>query len=165
VTAFDGPPQAAGSAGDWWDRRYAGVETVAAESVSPAPVVEVPVWSLPDVDEIADRAPSDAHAVDWERVRSAVRAVRPVRTLTVLGLGSLPALVWADRVAGPLSAAVSVHTAFAAAVVASGLAVVGVVNGGRFRRWVCAALLVAAVGGTLIAEPTRHLVAAWIVGA
>ena len=126
---------------------------------------DVEVWPLPDVDEIADRAPSDAHAVDWDRVRAAVRAARPVRTAAVLGAGVLPAVAWADRVAGPMCAAVSVDAAFATAVMTSVLALVGAVTGGRIRRWVCAALLVAAVGGTLIAEPTRHLVAVWIVGA
>ena len=120
---------------------------------------------LPDVDKIPVRAPSDAHTVDWDRVRSAVRAARPVQALAVLGAGVLPALVWADRVAGPMCAAGDVDAAFAAAVMATALAVVGAVTGGRMRRWMCAALLVAAVGGTLIAEPTRHLVAAWIVRA
>ncbi|MFG2716582.1 hypothetical protein ACGFX2_39625 [Streptomyces goshikiensis] len=156
---------------DWLDRLFDDPEWGVSPRVVvyiPAPstsVDDIPEWSLPDVAEIADRAPSDAHAVDWERVRAAVRAVRPVRTLTVIGLGTLPAWVWADRLAGPMSEAVSVHAAFATAVMTSGLAAVGAATGGRIRRWVCAALLVAAVGGTLIAEPTRLLVAAWIVGA
>ncbi|MGW1186301.1 hypothetical protein ACWD7Y_32760 [Streptomyces drozdowiczii] len=137
---------------EWWER-----------PVADAP--EVPVLSLPEVEEIADRAPSDDHALDWDRIRAAIRAVRPVRCLTVIGLGFGPAWLWADRVAGPVSAAVSADTAFAAAVAACGIAAVGAATGGRVRRWVCAALLVAAVGGSLIADPTRHLVAAWIVGA
>ncbi|MFE7268389.1 hypothetical protein ACFU9B_41485 [Streptomyces sp. NPDC057592] len=132
---------------------------------APVSVAEVPVLSLAQVDEIADRAESDDHAVDWDRVRAAVRAVRPVRSLTVIGLGIGPAWVWADRVAGPVSASVSVYAAFAAAVGVCVVAAVGAACGGRIRRWVCAALLVAAVGGSLIADPTRRLVAAWIVGA
>ncbi|MEV6682233.1 hypothetical protein AB0N09_36035 [Streptomyces erythrochromogenes] len=156
---------------DWLDRLFDDPEFgVSPRSVAyvPAPtsgVDDIPEWSAPDVDEIADRAPSDNNAVDWDRVRAAIRRARPVRTLTVIGLGTLPALVWADRVAGPVAANVSVHAAFSTAVITSVITGVGAVTGGRIRRWACAALLVAAVGGTLIAEPTRLLVASWIVGA
>ena len=122
------------------------------------------VWPLPHVDEIADRAPSDAHTVDWDRVRSAVRAARPVQALAVLGAGVLPAVVWADRVAGPMSAAAGADAAFSMGFMASVFAGLGALTGGRVRRWMCAALLVAAVGGTLIAEPTRHVMAAMFVG-
>ncbi|MFE2553616.1 hypothetical protein ACFXGI_34550 [Streptomyces sp. NPDC059355] len=126
------------------------------------------LWSDPvyaPVDSIADRASSADDAIDWERVRAAVRRVRPVRTLAVAGLGVLPALWWAQGVTVPLAAQVSVDAAWAAGVLGAGIAAVGAATGGRVRRWVSAALLVAAVGGTLIAGPTRHLVAAWIVGA
>ncbi|MEV6332283.1 hypothetical protein [Streptomyces sp. NPDC051909] len=126
------------------------------------------LWSDPayaPLDSIADRAPSDDDAVDWERVRAAVRRARPVRTLTVLGAGVLPALWWAHGVAVPLSVEMSVDTAWAAGVLGTGIAAVGIATGGRVRRWVSAALLMAAMGGTLIAEPTRQLVTAWIVGA
>ncbi|MFJ8570423.1 hypothetical protein [Streptomyces sp. NPDC093514] len=126
------------------------------------------LWSDPayaPVDSIPVRAPSDDDAIDWERVRAAVRRVRPVRTLALLGVGVLPALWWAHGVTAPIAAQVSVDAAWAAGVLGAGIAAVGAAAGGRVRRWVSAALLVAAVGGTLIAEPTRHLVAAWIVGA
>lgn len=126
------------------------------------------LWSDPvytPVDSIADRAASADDAVDWERVRGAVRRIRPVRTLVACGLGVLPAMWWAHGVAVPLSVGMSVDTAWAAGVLGAGIGAVGFAAGGRVRRWVSAALLMAAVGGTLIAEPTRDLVAAWVVGA
>lgn len=126
---------------------------------------EFPVRSLPDIDQIPDRAPSDDHAVDWDRVRSAVRAARPVRAVTMLGLGVPLAMAWAEWVTRPVCIAVDAETAYGASVMASLLAMAGAVRRGRIRRRACAALLVAAVGGTLIVEPTRHLVTAWIVGA
>ncbi|MFG2754695.1 hypothetical protein [Streptomyces xanthophaeus] len=156
--------------GDWLDRLFDDPEfgvsprSVAYVPVQASAVDDIPEWSAPDLSEIADRDPSDANAVDWDRVRAAIRRARPLRTLAVIGLGSLPAFVWADRVASPVAANVSVDTAFSTAVITSVIAGVGAVTGGRIRRWACAALLVAAVGGTLMADPTRLLVASWIVG-
>ena len=155
---------------DWLDKLWADPEFgVPASAVAGVPAVgsvdDLPEWSGPDVAEIADRDPSDAHAVDWDRVKAAVRRARPVRTLAVIGAGVAPAWMWAVRVAAPMSEAVSVHATYATAVLTAAVAVAGAVNGGPARRLVCALLLVAAVGGTLIAEPTRLLVAAWIVGA
>ncbi|MCX5207709.1 hypothetical protein OG897_40720 [Streptomyces sp. NBC_00237] len=129
------------------------------------PANEVPVWSVPPVNAIPDRDPSDDHLIDWDRVRAAVRAVHPVRTLAVVGVGVWPAFMWAERVAGPMARDVSVDAAFAVAVVTSVVAGVGIAAGRGFRRWACAALLVAIVGGTLLAAPTRNLIASWIVGA
>lgn len=116
-------------------------------------------------DHIPDLDPTDANAVNWDRVRAAIKAARPVRTLTVIGAATVPALVWADRVAVPVTEAISVDAAFATAFMTSVLCAVGMATGGRIRRWVFAALLVAAVGGTLIADPTRSLISTWIVGA
>ncbi|MCX5079380.1 hypothetical protein OHA84_38705 [Streptomyces sp. NBC_00513] len=122
--------------------------------------------TLPEnFDHIPELDPTNAHAVDWDRVRAAIKAARPVRTLTVIGLATVPALVWADRVAVPVTEAVSVDAAFSTAFITSMVCAIGMATGGRVRRWACAALLVAAIGGTLIAEPTRSLIAAWIVGA
>ncbi|MFD5110350.1 hypothetical protein [Streptomyces cinereoruber] len=127
------------------------------------------LWSDPSyytpLESIADRVASDDDAVDWERVRAAVRRARPVRSLLVLGAGVLPALWWAHGVAAPLADRVSVDAAWAAGVLGAGIGAVGVVSGGRLRRWMSAALLMAAVGGTLLAGPTRTLIATWIVGA
>lgn len=122
--------------------------------------------TLPEnFDHIPDLDPTDANAVDWDRVRAAIRAVHPLRTLTVIGIATAPAFAWADGVATPMSANVSVDAAFSTAFVTSMVCAIGMATGGRIRRWVSAALLVAAVGGTLISEPTRSLIAAWIVGA
>ncbi|MFJ8213224.1 hypothetical protein [Streptomyces sp. NPDC096033] len=107
----------------------------------------------------------DAHrVVDWDRVRRTVRAVHPVRCLVVIGAGLYPAVVWCNRVAEPLSER-SVHTAFAAGAVTSAVCLVGLLGGGVLRKWASAILLFAAVGGTLLADPTRNLIATWIVGA
>jgi hypothetical protein len=148
---------------DWLDRLLTDPEFGVQASVPTA--AEVPVWSLPSVDSIPDRDPADVHLIDWDRVRTAVRAVHPVRTLVLLGVAVFPAFVWAQRVAEPMAKDISVDSAFAASVVTSAVAGVGAVCGGRIRRWACAALLVAVVGGTLIADPTRHLISSWIVGA
>ncbi|WP_331718203.1 hypothetical protein OG280_41655 (plasmid) [Streptomyces virginiae] len=122
--------------------------------------------ALPEnFDHIPELDPADANAIDWDRVRAAIKAARPVRALTVIGLATVPALVWADRIAVPVTQAVSVDAAFATAFMTSVLCAVGMATGGPIRRWTCAALLVAAIGGTLIAEPTRSLIATWIVGA
>lgn len=83
----------------------------------------------------------------------------------VLGAGLFPAVVWCNRVAEPLSTERSVHIAFAAAFVTSIGCAVAFASGGRIRRWVASITLFAAVGGTLLADPTRHLIATWIVGA
>ncbi|MET9730632.1 hypothetical protein ABZZ79_08215 [Streptomyces sp. NPDC006458] len=104
------------------------------------------------------------HTVDWDRTRAAARTLRPIRSLSLLALGVVPALLWAEQVATPI-AETSVDTAFAAAFLTSGICAVGIATGGRIRRWALSALLVAAVGGTLLAAPTRHLISAWIVGA
>ncbi|MCX4547244.1 hypothetical protein [Streptomyces sp. NBC_01565] len=122
--------------------------------------------ALPEnFDHIPELDPADAKAVDWDRVRAAIKAARPARALTVIGAATVPALVWADRIAVPVTQAVSVDAAFATAFMTSVLCAVGMATGGPIRRWTCAALLVAAIGGTLIAEPTRSLIATWIVGA
>ncbi|MGW6413062.1 hypothetical protein ACWF95_38950 [Streptomyces vinaceus] len=110
-------------------------------------------------------APDANHAVDWYRVRAAVRALHPFRTLSLMCAAMLPAVAWAEKIATPVATERSVDTAFAIAFVTSMICAVGMATGGRIRRWVSAALLVAAVGGTLISEPTRHLVLTWIVGA
>ncbi|MFJ8209703.1 hypothetical protein [Streptomyces sp. NPDC096033] len=108
----------------------------------------------------------DAHrAVDWTRVRATIRRLRPLRAVAVLCVGLFPAVVWCNRVAEPLSAGRSVHTAFGTAFITSLVCAVGFASGGRIRRWVSAVVLFAAVGGTLLAAPTRNLIAAWIVGA
>ncbi|MFF2191719.1 hypothetical protein [Streptomyces sp. NPDC058157] len=119
----------------------------------------------PDPDHIPILAPNAHHAVDWDRVRSTIRRLRPLRAVTVLGVGLFPAVVWCNRVAEPLSAERSVHTAFAVAFVTSLGCGVGFAMGGRIRRWVASITLFAAIGGTLLADPTRHLIATWIVGA
>ncbi|MEU4953437.1 hypothetical protein [Streptomyces lavendulae] len=80
-------------------------------------------------------------------------------------MGMLPAVAWAERVAAPVAIERSVDTAFAIAFVTSMVCAVGMATGGRIRRWASAVVLFAAVGGTLISAPTRHLIAAWIVGA
>lgn len=116
-------------------------------------------------EQIPTLAPTAHHAVDWDRVRVAVRTLRPVRSLVLLALSAAPALLWAEKVATPIAREASVDTAFAAAFLTSGICVVGIATGGRIRRWVFGALLVAAVGGTLLADPTRHLISTWIVGA
>ncbi|MFF0550802.1 hypothetical protein ACFYUL_17780 [Streptomyces sp. NPDC004311] len=116
-------------------------------------------------DNIPVLAPDAHHAVDWARVRSTIRRLRPLRTVAVLGAGLFPAVVWCNCVAEPLSAERSVHIAFAAAFIASLVCGVGFASGGRIRRWVASITLSAAVGGTLLAAPTRNLIAAWIVGA
>ncbi|WP_327310137.1 hypothetical protein OG730_44025 (plasmid) [Streptomyces sp. NBC_01298] len=118
-----------------------------------------------NLDHIPDLDPADANAVDWDRVRAAIRAVRPVRTLTVIGIATAPAFAWADWVATPISANVSVDTAFSTMFVTSMVCAIGMATGGKIRRWLSAVLLLSAVGGTLISEPTRSLIAAWIVGA
>ncbi|MFD3518491.1 hypothetical protein [Streptomyces sp. NPDC058657] len=163
------PPQVPGGhrqeqrderAEDWLDRLLADDEF----GVQRPARAEVPVWELPPVDSIPDRDPSDDHLIDWDRVKSAVRAVHPVRALAVVGVGLLPAWVWAERVAEPMTREMSVDAAFAGGLVTAVIAGVGAVSGRGLRRWVCAALVVAVVGGTLIADPTRHLVSTWIVG-
>lgn len=116
-------------------------------------------------EHIPTLAPTAHHTVDWDRVRMAVRAVRPVRSLSLLALGVAPALLWAEKVATPIAREASVDTAFAAAFLISGICAVGIATGGRIRRWIFGALLVSAVGGTLLADPTRHLISTWIVGA
>ncbi|WKV76609.1 hypothetical protein AW27_034230 (plasmid) [Streptomyces sp. PCS3-D2] len=116
-------------------------------------------------DDIPDLDPTDANAINWDRVRAAVKAARPLRTLTIIGAATLPALIWAEEVALPVTKELSVDAAFATAFMTSVLCAVGMATGGRIRRWVSAALLVAAVGGTLIADPTRSLISTWIVGA
>lgn len=116
-------------------------------------------------DRIPVLAPNAGHTVDWARVRTTIRTLRPVRTLSAMCVGMLPAVAWAERVAAPVAAARSVDTAFAVAFIASMLCAVGMATGGQIRKWASAVLLFAAVGGTLIAAPTRHLIAAWIVGA
>ncbi|MET8296368.1 hypothetical protein ABZW02_20175 [Streptomyces sp. NPDC005180] len=125
--------------------------------------------SLPQGEQQTEYIPvlaSDAHhAVDWERVRAAVRHLRPLRAVVVVSLGLLPAVVWCNRIAEPMAAEIGVHSAAAAGTVTAVAALVGVAGGGRIRRWVAALLLVATVGGTLLADPTRHLIASWIVGA
>ncbi|MER6218258.1 hypothetical protein ABT213_29930 [Streptomyces sp. NPDC001674] len=110
-------------------------------------------------------APDAHHAIDWNRFRATIRRLRPVRAIAVLSAGLFPAVVWCNRVAEPLSSARSVHTAFAVAFVTSLLCGVGFASGGRIRRWGSSIVLFAAVGGTLLADPTRHLIATWIVGA
>ncbi|OEJ34201.1 hypothetical protein [Streptomyces subrutilus] len=109
--------------------------------------------------------PDAHHTVDWDRIRVTVRAIRPVRLVVMVAAGLFPAVVWCDRVAEPLAAERSVDTAFAAAFIASLVGGVLFAAGGRIRRWAGSLLLFAAVGGTLLAAPTRHLIAAWIVGA
>lgn len=116
-------------------------------------------------DRIPVLAPDAQHTVDWGRVRATVRALHPVRSLSVMCVGMLPAVVWADRVATPVAAARSVDTAFAITFVTSMICAVGMATGGRIRKWTSAVLLFAAVGGTLISAPTRHLITTWIVGA
>ncbi|MEU9857242.1 hypothetical protein [Streptomyces sp. NPDC047974] len=119
----------------------------------------------PEPDHIPTLAPNSHHTVDWDRVRAAVRALRPVRSLTLLALATAPAFLWAEHVATPVSQDMGVDTAFAAAFLTSGICAVGIATGGRIRRFLFAALLVAAVGGTLLADPTRNLISTWIVGA
>ncbi|MCX4783323.1 hypothetical protein [Streptomyces sp. NBC_01264] len=110
--------------------------------------------------------PPDAHhAVDWARVKRSIRALRPVRSAGVVSVGLFGAVVWAERVAAPVAAARSVDTAFAIAFWVSMVCAIGMATGSRMRRWSSAVLLFAAVGGTLLAAPTRHLISAWIVGA
>ncbi|MFB6518730.1 hypothetical protein [Streptomyces sp. NPDC056401] len=122
-----------------------------------------------DVDQGAERVPTLApdahHSVDWARVRTTVRALHPVRTLFLMCAAMLPAVAWAERIATPVANERGVDTAFSIAFVVSMIGAVSIATGGRIRRWVSAVVLFAAVGGTLIAEPTRHLIAAWIVGA
>ncbi|MFE2305009.1 hypothetical protein [Streptomyces sp. NPDC059411] len=110
-------------------------------------------------------APDAHHTIDWDRVRATVRALRPVRTLPLMCAAMLPAVVWAERVAAPVSTERSVDTAFAIAFVTSMVCAVGMATGGRIRRWTSAVLLFAVVGGTLISAPTRNLIVSWIVGA
>ncbi|MFI5638321.1 hypothetical protein ACIA8H_12990 [Streptomyces goshikiensis] len=105
------------------------------------------------------------HSVDWDRVRATIRRLRPIRALAVVSVGLFPAVVWCNQIAEPMAAELSVHAAFAAAFVTSLACAVGFAMGGRIRRWISSVVLFAAVGGTLIAEPTRQLIAAWIVGA
>ncbi|MFJ4777399.1 hypothetical protein [Streptomyces sp. NPDC088762] len=116
-------------------------------------------------DHIPVLAPSAHHAVNWDRVRATIRRLRPLRALALLSVGLFPAVVWCNRVAEPLSAERSVHIAFAAAFITSLACGLGFAMGGRIRRWISSVVLFAAVGGTLLATPTRHLIAAWIVGA
>ncbi|MFZ3497143.1 hypothetical protein ACODT5_28635 [Streptomyces sp. 5.8] len=116
-------------------------------------------------DRIPVLTPDAHHSIDWNRVRATVRALRPVRTLTLISAAMFPAVVWAEQVAIPVSAEVGVNTAFAIACITSTVCAVGMATGGRIRRWASAALLMAAVGGTLLAAPTRHLMTIWIVGA
>lgn len=116
-------------------------------------------------EQIPTIAPTAHHTVDWDRVRMAVRALRPIRSLSLFALGVAPAMLWAEKVAAPIAREASVDTAFAAAFLTSGICAIGIATGGRIRRWVFGALLVAAVGGTLLASPTRHLISTWIVGA
>ncbi|MFD4243266.1 hypothetical protein ACFWP3_16945 [Streptomyces sp. NPDC058525] len=116
-------------------------------------------------DHITVLAPDAHHSVDWDRVRATVRRLRPLRALAVLGVGLFPAVQWSNHVTYRMTAAVGVDTAFAVGCLTAVVSAVGCATGGRIRRWASAVLLVAAVGGTLIAEPTRHLIAAWIVGA
>ncbi|MEU8545309.1 hypothetical protein AB0C52_35800 [Streptomyces sp. NPDC048717] len=118
-----------------------------------------------NIELIPDRDPASDNAVDWDRVRASIKALRPVRALFVLGLAPFPALLWAERVAVPVTRNLGADGAFATAFMTSALCAIGMATGGRIRRWVLGALLVAAVGGTLIADPTRHLVATLIVGA
>lgn len=118
-----------------------------------------------DYEPVPTLAPDAHHTVDWDRVRATIRRVRPVRLAVVAGLGLLPAVVWCNRVALPLAAGPGVDTAFAAGVVGLALGAIGLAGGGRIRRWISAALFVAALGGTLLAAPTRNLISIWIVGA
>ncbi|MDD9376498.1 hypothetical protein M8Z33_07395 [Streptomyces sp. ZAF1911] len=125
--------------------------------------------SLPQGEQQTEYIPvraSDAHhAVDWERVRAAVRRLRPVRLLVVVGAGLYPAVVWCSRVTEPLAAERGVDAAFAVGAVTAVVCVVGLAGGGALRRWVAGLVLCAAVGGTLLAAPTRQLISTWIVGA
>ncbi|MGE7385591.1 hypothetical protein ACQKM2_08940 [Streptomyces sp. NPDC004126] len=73
--------------------------------------------------------------------------------------------MWSEQVALRLAEERSVHTAFAAAFITSLACAVGFATGGTVRRWISSLVLFAAVGGTLLAEPTRNLIAIWIVGA
>ncbi|AXE23550.1 hypothetical protein C0216_08810 [Streptomyces globosus] len=122
----------------------------------------------PDSDRsehIPTLAPDAHHAVDWDRVRVTIRRLRPLRAIAVLSAGLFPAVVWCNQVAEPLAADENVHVGFAAAFITSLLCGFGFAAGGRIRRWVTSVVLFAAVGGTLLAEPTRHLITAWIVEA
>ncbi|MFD9621880.1 hypothetical protein ACFWB2_32030 [Streptomyces virginiae] len=120
---------------------------------------------MSDTDNIPVLAPDAHHAVDWARVRAAVRAVRPMRTLTVVGVGLFPAVLWSEHVAYRMTSEVGVDSAFAVGCLTATVCAVGMATGGRTRRWAFAVLLFAAVGGTLISAPTRHLITTWIVGA
>lgn len=119
-----------------------------------------------DYEPVPTLAPDAHHTVDWDRVRATIRWVRPVRLAVVAGLGLPLAVVWCNRVALPLATnGPGVDTAFAAGVVGVALGAIGLAGGGRIRRWISAALFVAALGGTLLAAPTRNLISIWIVGA
>ncbi|KJY37149.1 hypothetical protein [Streptomyces katrae] len=109
--------------------------------------------------------PDAHHAVDWDRVRATIRRLRPLRALAVTAVGLYPAVMWCNRIAGPLAAERGVHTAFAAGAITTVVCAVGVASGGGLRRWIAGLGLVGAMGGTLLADPTRHLVVTWIVGA
>lgn len=109
--------------------------------------------------------PDTHHTVDWHRVKAAARHVVNARTVAAAVAAPALAVVWADKVAEPVTRAASADSAFAIAFFTSGLCAVGIALGGRLQRWALTALLVAAVGGTLAAAPTRHLVSVWIVGA
>ncbi|WP_060178024.1 hypothetical protein [Streptomyces sp. IMTB 1903] len=117
-----------------------------------------------DPDHIPVLAPDHHHSVDWDRVRATIRRLRPLRAITVLSAGFFPAVVWCNKVAEPLAAGRGTDTAFAAAFLTSMISAVGMATGGTVRRFAFGVLLFSAVGGTLLADPTRRLIAGWVIG-
>ncbi|MFZ3475196.1 hypothetical protein ACODT3_41235 [Streptomyces sp. 4.24] len=111
-----------------------------------------------DPDQIPDLAPDHDHTLDWDRIRAA----RPLRKIALVAAASLPAMAWADWVATPISEAVTVDAAFSVAFITSMVCALGMLSGGPLRRFLLSWLLIAAVGGTLISDPTRHLIAAFV---
>jgi len=110
--------------------------------------------------------PADHHqAVDWARLRRALRLNHPLRTGATICAGIALAPLWTSHATLPVIAAEGTNAAIGLAGMAAVYAT-AVVTNSRLRplvRRLAAVALVAAVVGTLYAEPVRHLIAARIM--
>lgn len=116
-------------------------------------------------DTIPELAADHHKAIDWPRVKRALRLQHPLRTAATIATGTALGPWWTGHAALPLTGLYGPGAAIGATFMA-GVYGTAIVTSRRVRpliRRAVAIALVAAVTGTLYAAPVRHLIAAWIM--